>query len=61
MLERRQISRDTLRPLLRLRLRRDQEHLVAPNPVTIAQCACEQPGGHVWGLWNGDIVLSREA
>jgi len=57
MLERREITRDTLRPLLGLKLRPDQAHLVAPNPVTIAQCAYEQPGGYVWGLWDGDNAV----
>lgn len=57
MFERRDITRDTLRPLLQLKLRPDQEHLVAPNPVTIAQVAYEQPGGYVWGLWDGDEAV----
>lgn len=57
MLERREITRDTLGPLLRLKLRPDQEHLVAPNAVTVAQCAYEQPGGYVWGLWDGEDAV----
>lgn len=54
MLDRREITRDNLGALLRLKVRPDQDHLVAPNPVTIAQCTYEQPGSHVWGLWDGD-------
>ena len=61
MLERREITRDTLRPLLGLKLRPGQEHLVAPNRVTIAQCAYEQPGGCVWGLWDGGNAVGLRA
>ena len=57
MLERRAITRDTLGPLLRLKVRPDQEHLVAPNAVTVAQAAYEQPGAYVWGLWHGDDAV----
>lgn len=57
MLERREITRETLGALLKLKVRPDQDHLVAPNPVTIAQCAYEQPGGYVWGLWDGDTAV----
>ena len=54
MLERREITRETLSPILKLKVRPGQEHLVAPNAVTVAQCAYEQPGGYVWGLWDGE-------
>ena len=57
MLQRREITRETLRPLLNLSVRPDQAHLTAPNPVTIAQSAYEQPGGYVWGLWDGDTAV----
>lgn len=57
MLERREITRETLRPLLKLAVRPDQAHLVAPNSVTVAQCAYEQPGGYVWGLWDGETAV----
>lgn len=57
MLERRKITRETLSPLLRLSVRDDQRDLVAPNPVTIAQVAYEQPGSYVWGLWDGDVAV----
>lgn len=57
MVERREITRETLAPLLKLKVRPDQEHLVAPNPVTIAQAAYEKPGGYVWGLWDGNTAV----
>lgn len=56
MLERREITHETLTPLLRLKTRPDQAHLVASNAVTIAQAAYE-PGGYVWGLWDGDVAV----
>lgn len=56
MLERREIDRHNLSPLLKMSLRPDQAHLVAPNPVTIAQAAYE-PGSYVWGLWDGDTAV----
>lgn len=56
MLERRAVTRETLTPLLRVKTRPDQDHLVAPNAVTIAQAAYE-PGGHVWGLWDGETAV----
>lgn len=56
MLERREITRKTLSPLLRLALRPDQAHLVAPNSVTVAQAAYE-PGSYVWGLCEGDLAV----
>ncbi len=57
MLERREITRETLSPLLHLAVAPGQDHLVAPNPVTIAQAAYEQPGGYVWGLWDGEDAV----
>lgn len=60
MLERREITRETLSPLLRLKLRPGQEHLVAPAAVTIAQAAYE-PGSHVWGLWLGENAVGLVA
>lgn len=56
MLERREITRANLSPLLKLSLRPDQQHLVAPSAVTIAQAAYE-PGGYVWGLWSGETAV----
>lgn len=56
MLERREITHGALTPLLRLKTRPDQVHLVAPSSVTIAQAAYE-PGGYVWGLWDGETAV----
>jgi len=57
VLEWRAITRETLSPLLRLKVAADQAHLVAPNAVTIAQAAYEQPGAYVWGLWDGETPI----
>lgn len=56
MLDRRDITRENLSSLLRLKTRADQRHLVAPNAVTIAQAAYE-PGSYVWGLWNDETAV----
>ena len=56
MLERREITRETLAPILKLAVRPDQDHLVAPNSVTIAEDAYEE-GTYVWGLWDGDTAV----
>lgn len=56
MLERREVTRETLSQLLRVKTRPDQEHLVAPNAITIAQAAYE-PGSHLWGLWDGETAV----
>lgn len=56
MLERREITRHNLAPLLKMSLKPGQAHLVAPNPVTIAQAAYE-PGSSVWGLWDGETAV----
>ena len=56
MLEKRPITRDNLRALLMLKLRPDQENLVASNPVTIAQAAYE-PNSVVFGLWDGEQAV----
>ena len=57
MIERREITRDTVDAILRLKVRDDQPGMVAPNSVTLAQVAYEQPGSYVWGLWNGDTPV----
>jgi len=44
-----ELTRDTLTDYMRLKTREDQQSLVAPNVVTLAQCAYES-GGQVWGL-----------
>lgn len=56
MLEKREITRETLRPLLRLKLSPGQENLVASNAVTIAQAAYE-PASAVFGLWDGEDAV----
>ena len=50
MIEPREITRSNVDDMLQLEVREDQQHLVAPNPVTIAQ-AHYRP--HCWlrGLW----------
>ena len=53
MLFRRELDRSQLRALFALKVKPEQEDQVAPNAVTIAQAAYE-PGGFVWGLWEGD-------
>ena len=55
-LERRRVEKDHLRALFRLKVAEDQAGLVAPNEITLAQAAYE-PGGYVWGLWEGDIAV----
>lgn len=56
MLEKREITRDVLEPLLKLKVREDQDNLVAPNVMTIAEAAYE-PASVVYGLWDGDIAV----
>ncbi|MXU64052.1 GNAT family N-acetyltransferase [Oceanomicrobium pacificus] len=53
MIEARAITREGVNALLRLKVRPDQDGLVAPNPVTIAQAAYE-PQSWVRGLYEGD-------
>jgi diamine N-acetyltransferase len=53
MLALREITRDTVNPLIRLKVKDWQQNLVAPNAVTLAQAAYE-PGSYVWGLWVED-------
>jgi diamine N-acetyltransferase len=59
-LERRAVTRDTLWPLINLAVRDDQRDLVAPNIRTFAEVPHE-PGGHVWGLWEGDTPVGLMA
>ena len=47
------VTRDHLRALADLKVRADQENLVAPNLATLAQVGFE-PGSFAWGLWIGD-------
>ena len=53
----RPVTRDHLSALMRLDVHPGQKGLVAPNSVTLAQVAYDQPGGHVWGLWDGDTPV----
>lgn len=52
----RPIHRDHLRRLFRLKVAKGQEGQVAPNEITLAQQAYE-PGGYVWGLWEGEEIV----
>lgn len=52
MIEAREIDFYTLSPIIKLKVRADQEDLVAPNSVTVAQFHYE-PAGWMRGLWIG--------
>ena len=56
MLERRAVTRDTVRTLVGLKVRADQQDLVSANSVTLAQTPYE-PGSVVWGLWDGETPV----
>ena len=56
MIEPREIDFYTLSPIINLKVRADQEHLVAPNAITIAQYHYE-PAGWVRGLWDGETPV----
>lgn len=60
-LERREVTKDDLDALFRLKVRDDQPGLVAPNEITLAQTAYEGNGAYVWGLWDGDNVVGLMA
>jgi diamine N-acetyltransferase len=53
VLERREVVRDHVLPLIGLGVGEGQGGLVAENAKTLAQAAYET-GSHVWGLWAGD-------
>lgn len=55
-MEFRAVDHASVEPLGRLTLPPDQRPLVSPAIWTIAQAAYE-PGGHVWGIWDGDRAL----
>lgn len=57
MPELRGANRENIGQLLRLKVREDQENLVASNAVTLAQSAYDQPGSYVWGIWDGDTAV----
>lgn len=52
----REVGFYTLTAIIKLKVRADQEHLVAPNSVTIAQFHYE-PAGWVRGLWDGETPV----
>ena len=60
MLEKREITRETLGALLALRVRPDQPGLVADNAVTLAEAPFET-GSRVWGLWDGEVPVGLMA
>ena len=60
MLERREVTRDTVHDLIRLSVREDQHGLVTPNVVTLAEVPFET-GARVWGLWVGDRAVGLMA
>ncbi|MEM1431875.1 MAG: GNAT family N-acetyltransferase [Pseudomonadota bacterium] len=53
---RRPVERDHVRPLLKLKVKPDQQEQVASNAATLAQQAYE-PNSYVWGLWDGDTPV----
>ena len=61
MPELRAANRDNLGQLLKLKVREDQDNLVAPNSVTLAQSAYEQPGSYVYGIFEGDQAVGLVA
>ena len=56
MIDAREIDFYSLSPVINLRVRADQEHLVASNAITIAQDRYE-PAGWVRGLWNDETPV----
>lgn len=53
MPERRAITRDNVNAFFKLKVAPEQEHLVAPNEITLAQAPYE-PAGEVWGIFEGE-------
>lgn len=60
MLERRSVTRETVRLLAELSVRPDQHGLVAPNAITLAEAPFET-GSQVWGLWDGAVAVGLMA
>lgn len=60
-MERRPVTRETVDALIGLDVAAGQEGLVAPNAVTLAQAAYEQPGAYVWGLWDAAVPVGLMA
>lgn len=60
MTEFRRLCRDTLMPLLKLKVREDQDGFVAPNVMTVAQATFEG-GAEIYGLWDGETPVGLMA
>lgn len=56
----RPVQRAHLAALFKLKVRPDQDKLVAPVEITLAQAAYE-PCSEVWGLWDGDTLVGQMA
>ncbi|MEE9427000.1 MAG: GNAT family N-acetyltransferase [Paracoccaceae bacterium] len=60
MLELRKIVKPDLRTYFALKVLPEQNDLVSPNEITLAQAAYET-GSYVWGLWEGDTAVGMIA
>jgi diamine N-acetyltransferase len=60
MIERRNVTRETLWPLINLDVAPGQRDLVTDNRTTFAEAAYE-PGAAVWGLWQGETPVGLMA
>ena len=56
MIEARKPDRDTVIPIIKLKVLPEQEQNVAPNAVSIAQGSVE-PGSTTFGLWDGETPV----
>lgn len=56
----RPLSRETLMPLMRLKVTEAQNDFVAPNVMTVAQATFEA-GAEIYGLWDGDSPVGMMA
>jgi diamine N-acetyltransferase len=59
-MERRPVLREHVLPLIGLKVRPDQMDLVSSNAKTVAEAAYET-GSHVWGLWDGEVLVGLMA
>ncbi len=55
-LQRRSVDPDHVTVLGALQVRPDQRDLVTANASTLQEVQVA-PGGHVWGLWVGDVPV----
>jgi diamine N-acetyltransferase len=60
MLEKREVTRETVAALIDLKVREDQPGLVADNVMTLAEAPYET-GARVWGLWDADVPVGLMA